>query len=169
MVGLGFFMGCLALNPACIIEETAPNSCGPASAKVVEVLDGDTVVFETGEQVRYLLIDAPEVAHSTNEESDCYGDEAAAQNRLLVAGKTVDLEYDVECDDRFNRLLAYVYLDGRMINRTLLERGHGRVLRVAPNGAGHCAEFAAIQQDAADAGVGLWGMCGESPGAVNCD
>ncbi len=37
--------------------------------------------------------------------------EAAEANRKLVDGKTVRLEFDVQEQGRYGRLLAYVYLE----------------------------------------------------------
>jgi micrococcal nuclease len=136
--------------------------CGPSSAVVARVIDGDTIELADGQRVRYLMIDTPEI---TNGKMDCFGAEARDFNRGLVEGKTVDLSYDVECEDKYDRLLAYVSLDGRELNSLMVERGYACVLRIPPTGedrADECAELA----DAAMAGmVGLWGACEE----VTCD
>src|SRR5690242_6898196 len=70
-----------------------PSSCGPTSAVVDHVIDGDTVVLDSGERIRYLLVDTPEI---TNGHNDCYGAEARDYNNMLVTGQSVTLEYDVE-------------------------------------------------------------------------
>ncbi|NVJ08465.1 thermonuclease family protein [Myxococcus sp. AM001] len=135
-------------------------ACGPASGRVAEVLDGDTVVLESGERVRYLLADAPE---RTGAGGDCFGPEAHAFNRGLVAGRRVTLSYGEACEDRFGRLLAYVSVDGREVNTLLVERGHACVLHVPPAGRSRRAEFEALEARARLARRGVWGACAPVP------
>jgi micrococcal nuclease len=136
--------------------------CGPAQAVVKRVIDGDTVELESGERVRYLLIDTPE---STNGADDCFGHEAAEHNRQLVEGKTIGLTYDEECTDDYDRLLAYVTLDDRDINLLMVERGLACVLYIPPNGEDRIDDFEAAQEAAKSSLVGLWGACED----VTCD
>ena len=68
--------------------EAPPSRCGPASAVVVEVIDGDTVVLDTGEKIRYLMVDTPEI---TNGKSECFGPEARTFNQEYVLGQDVEL------------------------------------------------------------------------------
>jgi len=130
--------------------------CGPASAVVADVVDGDTLVLEGGERVRYLLVDTPE---TTGGKRDCFGAEARELNRSLVEGRRVSLAYGEACTDRFGRLLAYVAVDGREVNALLVERGHACVLYVAPAGGSRRAEFEALEAEARRARRGLWGAC----------
>src|SRR5262249_55558865 len=95
----------------------APSDCGPSTAVVDHVVDGDTVVLDSGDRIRYILVDTPEI---TNGKNDCYGAEARDYNSMLVTGRTVTLEYDAECRDTYGRLLAYVTVGETEVNRTLL-------------------------------------------------
>ena len=52
-------------------------------ALVVRVIDGDTVEIEGEQRLRYIGIDAPEIACST-EPAEYFGEEAAEKNRELV-------------------------------------------------------------------------------------
>jgi micrococcal nuclease len=131
------------------------SSCGPSSAYVPQITDGDTIELDNGEKVRYLGVDTPE----TYGQTDCYGPEAKAFNRDLVEAKQVELEYDVECRDMYGRLLAYVTVNGQMVNRVLLERGYARVLIIPPNGAKYEQEFRDLEAEARNGAVGLWGAC----------
>ena len=90
--------------------------------KVTEVIDGDTVVLDNGEHVRYLGIDTPEIHHPTKPKQ-CYGEEAAKRNQELVEGKYVFLERDKEDRDKYNRLLRYVYVGFTSINAELVREG----------------------------------------------
>jgi micrococcal nuclease len=138
------------------------NSCGPGKATVVDVVDGDTIKLDSGETVRYLMVDTPEI---TNGKNDCYGAESRDFNESLVLNQEVSLEYDVECEDRFDRLLAYVSVGDREINSLLLDRGFACLLYIPPNGADRRDEFTALETNAKNEGKGLWGACEE----VTCD
>ena len=129
---------------------------------MIRAIDGDTVELEGGERVRYLLVDTPE---STGSSDDCFGQEAADLNRMLVEGQTVSLRYDVECRDRFDRLLAYVEVGGREINSLLVERGAACVLHIPPNGDDRIDEYRELEDTAKADLVGVWGACED----VTCD
>ncbi|MCP3136298.1 thermonuclease family protein [Pyxidicoccus xibeiensis] len=156
MRALSAVLSCLLL--ACGDDASAP--CGPDTGRVAEVIDGDTVVLEGGERVRYLLADTPESAGGAK---DCFGAEAHAFNRGLVEGRRVALAYGEACSDRFGRLLAYVSVDGREVNTLLVERGHACVLHVPPAGSARRAEFQALEAQARHARRGVWGACAPVP------
>jgi len=134
-------------------------SCGPETAVVSRVIDGDTVELASGERVRYLMVDTPESTTTT----ECYGDIAAQFNRDLVEGKTVSLTYDQECTDRYGRLLAYVSVGGVEVNTLIVERGYGCVLYIPPNGTDRQLEFETLEAQARAAGRGLWSACSPIP------
>ena len=60
---------------------------------VTRVIDGDTMVIEGGDRVRYIGIDAPEMP------DEQLAGEATEQNRRLVEGRVVWLEEDVRDRD----------------------------------------------------------------------
>ncbi len=134
----------------------------PSSGVVKAVFDGDTILLETRERIRYLGIDAPEAAHDT-EPADCMGEEATRFNSKLVLSKKVFLHYDRERRDVHDRILAYVHLaDGRCVNAELLRGGYAYVRRTK-EGFARQGEFLAIQREAIRARRGLWGKCGGTP------
>ncbi len=155
-------LGLLLLITAAACDSSEGSSCGPTQAVVARVVDGDTVELEDGSRVRYLMIDTPE---STQGKDDCFGTEATELNRMLVEGKSVTLRYDAECTDRYDRLLAYIEVDGREINSLMVERGAACVLHIPPNGADRVDEFEALEDAAREAMVGVWGACED----VTCD
>jgi micrococcal nuclease len=126
-------------------------------AKVVAVLDGDTIVISGGEKVRYAGLNTPETHHPDKLPEYC-GQEAFEANRRLVAGKTVRLEFDERRRDKYGRLLAYVYADSLFINAELIRLGYGQVSTYKDNQRYH-AEFSRLQQNAIAARRGLWGGC----------
>jgi micrococcal nuclease len=124
---------------------------------VVRVVDGDTVHVRVGdrvEKVRYIGVNTPELHHPDKGEEPG-GREAHAVNRRLVEGKPVRLELDAQARDRHGRLLAYVWTGATMINAELLRLGYAQVMTVPPN-VRHQALFLKLQQDAREAGRGLW-------------
>lgn len=134
--------------------------CGPESALVPRVIDGDTVELESGDRVRYLLVDTPE---STNGHVECFGSEAFEFNRRLVEGQRVSLRYESECRDRYGRILAYVSVGSREVNSTLVTEGYGCVLHIPPNGDGRAQEFQQLEAAARREERGLWSACSKNP------
>jgi endonuclease YncB( thermonuclease family) len=127
---------------------------------VVRVIDGDTIevdrVLDGRATLRYIGIDTPETV-APGQPVGCFGREASDRNKELVEGKTVFLEKDISETDRFGRLLRYVYLgDGRMVNELLLADGYAQVSTFPPD-VKYQQRFLAAQQQARDAGRGLWG------------
>lgn len=137
--------------------------CGPSEGVVARVLDGDTIDLESGERVRYLMVDTPEISHSAGEIAECFADEAKQFNTDLVAGQTVSLTYDIECTDRFGRLLAYVFVGDREVNTLLVERGFACVLHIPPNGTDRNDEFESLENQAMQQNKGLWESCESTP------
>jgi micrococcal nuclease len=132
------------------------------SARVVRVVDGDTVVVRTAghqERVRYIGVDTPESV-KPGTPVQCFAKAASAENRRLVEGQEVRLVQDLEARDRYGRMLAYVYRkrDGLFVNAELVRRGYGKPLTIPPNVA-HAAELRRLAAGARRAGRGLWSRC----------
>ena len=119
------------------------------------VYDGDTAVLTTGEEVRYLGIDAPEIGHG-GEKSDFMALESRNYNLHLVRNASVRLEFDEERKDRHGRLLAYVYLEnGDMVNALMVKKGFAFVLLKKPN-TRHFDRLLEYQRQAITEKVGIW-------------
>jgi micrococcal nuclease len=135
----------------------------PAPARVVRVVDGDTIQVRLGdgalERVRYIGIDTPESV-KPNTPVQCFAKAASAFNERLVAGRDVTLVSDVEGRDRYGRLLAYVYRrpDGLFVNEELVRRGYARPLTIPPD-VRFSARFARLADEARRAARGLWAAC----------
>jgi len=121
---------------------------------VARVLDGDTIELSSGEKVRYIGIDAPEL-HHPRKEVQYYAQGAYQANRNLVEGKRVTLELDVEERDRYGRILAYVYVNGVMVNEWLIAHGYAQVATFPPN-VKYADKFRALEKEAKANGLGLW-------------
>ena len=94
---------------------------------MTKVIDGDTVMLENGDIVRYLGIDAPPLKKSEGG-PEFYAREAVRQNKSMVLLKKVRLEFDVEKKDHEGRLLAYVYVKNVFVNGELVRLGCARVV-----------------------------------------
>jgi len=93
-------------------------------AIVTKVYDGDTIEISTGDKVRYIGIDAPELHKKSDgfweEINEPFAKEAFEKNKALVYGKKVKLVFDKEKKDRYGRLLCYVFIDNIFVNELLL-------------------------------------------------
>ena len=117
--------------------------------KVKRVIDGDTIELENGEKVRLIGIDTPEAGQH-------YGKEASNFTRKLVEGKQVRIIFDVQKKDRYNRLLAYVFLeDSTFLNAELLKQGYAKIATYPPN-VKYVEEFRQLDQEARENVRGLW-------------
>jgi micrococcal nuclease len=130
---------------------------------VTKVSDGDTIhVTYQGrdERVRLIGIDTPEVSWYGGK-AECFGDEAGLYTRGRLDGRTVRLEFDVDLRDRYERLLAYVYVGDELFNLTLVRLGYAAADPVAPDTA-RAALFSDAEREAKAAGLGQWSACPSS-------
>lgn len=158
------------LLPGCTPQAAAPAQAGlpvPAGAQeatVVRVVDGDTVVLRgrgvgpldaRPTRVRVLLVDTPEV----HTEQECFGEQAHDRaEELLPDGATVRVQADRDPEDRFGRLLLHVWADDVNVGEALVREGYAEVLQIDPN-VRYLDVFEAAEQEAREAGRGLWSAC----------
>ncbi len=119
--------------------------------RVRYVIDGDTVILENGEKIRYIGIDSPE-------RGDCWYRQATDFNRRLVEGKEIKLEVDQSNRDRYQRLLRYVYQGDDFVNLKLVEAGLARVKKYKPD-TKYYELLKEAEEKARKRKVGLWGGC----------
>ena len=137
-----------------------PAAGSTVTVPVTRVVDGDTVEVTldgSTEDVRYIGVDTPESV-SPGEPVECFGRRAGEFNRELVEGERVSLTFDEELRDRYGRLLAYVRVDGLLVNAELVRRGMARTLEIEPNTA-RAELLARLQRRAGSLGRGLWSAC----------
>ena len=129
-----------------------------SGARVTKHTDGDTLWLSGIGKVRLIGVDTPEVYGG---EVECFGRRASAfMERTVPLGARVRYHLGVEERDRYERALAYVWLeDGRFLNRLLVARGYAQPLTVPPN-VEHAETFARAARRAREAGRGLWGRPG---------
>jgi micrococcal nuclease len=99
----------------------------------VDVVDGDTFtiapVVRGADRVQLIGVDTPEIYGS----EELCGPEASAFTTERLEGERVRLELDEDPFDPYDRLLAYVWIDGEMFNETLLEEGLATQVTYQPN------------------------------------
>jgi endonuclease YncB( thermonuclease family) len=144
-----------------IILSTFCLSLTPAAYRSVHyVYDGDTILLDGGDSVRYIGIDTPEIDHKGGK-NEFMAQAARNLNIKLVKSARVKIEYDQERKDRYGRRLAYVFLEnGDMINAILVRKGLANVMLKSPN-VKYKALLLDCQRKAMKESLGIWSR---SPG-----
>jgi len=118
----------IALRVAFSLQD-APAPPAPTEGKyrVQRVIDGDTLLLESGVRVRLQGIDTPETV-KPNQPVEAWGTEAAEFTQTFVANADgeVNLQFGKERLDRYGRLLAFVWHDDVLLNEELVRRGLAR-------------------------------------------
>ncbi len=141
--------------------EESLNLNGPYD--VIRVVDGDTILIDlNGERTKVRLsnVDTPEsvAGEESGKENTPEGIVASDYTKkLLPDGSKVYLEYDNKTKDKYDRVLAYVYLeDGEtMIQRLLLKDGMAKVFNDKQNKR-YTDEFFKLQDEAKASKIGIW-------------
>lgn len=165
-------LGCVVLAPAGALAQVpgirVPPDMRYGACVVVRVIDGDTIDCASGERLRLLLIDAPEM------EQTPHGEQArAALLALAPVGTTTNIELDVQEQDRYGRILGYLYLsDGRMVNEELARLGYAVASAYPPN-VKHLDRIRSAVTAARQSERGLWATtafrCRHSTGPEDAD
>nr|WP_285853096.1 thermonuclease family protein [Sporosarcina luteola] len=148
-------------KPAPVKKTETSGTTAQVPVKLVKTIDGDTIkVLYNGQEinVRYLLVDTPETNHPRLGKQP-FGDKSKERNRQLVNSGALTLEFDIgERYDKYDRLLAYVYVDGKSVQKTLLAEGLARVAYVYPPNTRHLTPFEEAQASAKKQGLGIWSI-----------
>lgn len=135
---------------------------------VAKVIDGDTLILETGAHVRLQGIDAPELGHG-REPDQYYGREATRRLQSLAEGKRVRVVESASGKDHYGRVLGLVYLaDGVSLNELLVREGLAFVYTHEDLDPGEVTRLVVAQREAMDAGVGFWPVVLRREGAAPC-
>ena len=148
---------------------------------VVEVVDGDTmdIRYQNGETdtVRLLGVDTPEV-HTGTDPAEWEGipETEAGRSHLrdwghkasefarteLEAGEEIRIVVDEQADRRggYDRLLVYLYDDGALFNRQLIDQGYARLYDTTFS---KHDSFAEAEATARENSVGAWGFSEQTP------
>ena len=142
------------------------------AVKFIRTVDGDTIIVEdsNGEhkRVRMIGIDTPESVAQEEERNNEYGVMASDYTKELLSNAGIlYLEYDVDADDQYDRILAYVWLEdvddtfnvenikNSMVNAIIVENGYGIAKKYEPTVA-HDDILAELMAEAKENNIGLW-------------
>lgn len=100
-------------------------------------------------------IDTPESVHKDQSRNTEEGALVSEYMKDYLDGKSVYLEFDVGMRDKYDRVLAYVYLDNVMINKMLIETGYARIMTIQPN-VKYCDDLVELQRQAKNNDQGFW-------------
>ena len=147
-----FVLAIIAINSFLILMPGAQ-----AAAIVAKIYDGDTITLLTGERVRLLQIDTPELSPA-----ECFGEEAkAALTSLISTSSQVSLKIDPKLDkvDRYGRLLRYVFVGNTNINLKLVELGAAAPYFYRGEKGQYSTQMLKAAQNAKAKSLGLWKKC----------
>jgi micrococcal nuclease len=157
---LGLLLAACGLDSATSSPPVSTAPGGREGATVTRVVDGDTIhVLLEGVDttIRFIGVDTPEKV-APGQPIECYGPEASRFTTARLTGRDVELEFDRDLIDPYDRTLAYVWLDGRLFNETLVRRGFAEAKAYPPNVA-YQDEFDAAESRARADRRGMWGAC----------
>ncbi len=130
----------LSILAGLICPGIIPSNLSAFEIQMVEhVSDGDTFVLRDGRKVRMIGVDTPET-HDENRNNQnarrnsldkkrvrSYAETAKKFLQKTIEGQEVRLESDWQTEDKYGRVLAYVYRisDGLFVNAEILKEGYG--------------------------------------------
>jgi endonuclease YncB( thermonuclease family) len=132
---------------------------------IVRDVDGDTVYvrYADGDEgyVRLLGVDTPEDV-KPGHPAECGARRAAASMRTMATGRAAMLITDPTQDrfDRYGRLLAYLQVGGRDLDRVQIRDGWGYVYVYRHHPFEHVAGFRRAEAAAEQQHLGVWRRCG---------
>ncbi|RCW48630.1 thermonuclease family protein [Halanaerobium sp. MA284_MarDTE_T2] len=126
-----------------------------AEVHINKIIDGDTYKTSSGKTIRVLGVDCPEIDWEKGKgEYFAFKAKEFAEDKIL--DKKVELEFDTEKEDKYGRLLAYIYLnDSEMFNLQLLQEGYANLMIIPPNKR-YEAEFKETAKRARREKTGIW-------------
>lgn len=154
LLALFFLSGC-----GMVESIDTPNTTDQIDVEVTQVIDGDTIkIMYEGQEVtvRYLLMDTPETNHPSLGEQPL-GKDATEENKRIIESGDVSIEFDVgDRFDDYDRLLAYIYVDGESVQEQMIRAGLARVAYVFPPNTRYLDQFEQAEQIAKENRVGIW-------------
>ena len=132
------------------------NTAAAVGVQVVRIYDGDTLTLSTGEKVRFLQIDTPEISPA-----ECYGAEARTALVDIIGKSPIALESDSVSNDKdqWGRLLRYVKVGNVNVNLRLVEIGAAAPRFYNGEKGKYSAALLRAAQNAKAKKIGLWKTC----------
>lgn len=123
--------------------------------RIKTIYDGDTVVLEDGQKIRFLGINTPEISHRGNQ-ADAGGNEAKSWLIAKLKDGKVRLETDVEKTDSYGRTLGHLFTENNEhLNVLLVAEGLAQASIWPPN-LKYTTALVAAEQHAEHAKLGIW-------------
>ncbi len=124
------------------------------------IVDGDTAIFIiNGEdtRVRFIGINTPESV-AEDKPVEKYGKEASefADNKLTNASK-IEIEYEPKADkqDKFGRELAWIWVDGNLLEELLIKEGLATTYLLKDNYK-YASTLKTAESKAKEKGINIW-------------
>lgn len=130
------------------------NKSSAEEAFIVKIIDGDTMETASGDTLRLLGIDTPEIYWESGE-AEYFAWEAKNYSSEKLLKKNVELEFDQEKKDQYGRMLVYLFYEGENFNKKLLEKGYASLMIIAPNNK-YKKEFRETAEEARKENRGIW-------------
>ena len=126
-------------------------------ARVIEIVDGDTLILADRREVRLVGIQAPKLPLGRrNFVPWPLAEEARTALQGLTDGKLLTLSYGGAEKDRHGRVLAHLTDEtGRFVQAEMLRQGMARLYSFADNRS-RLPELFAAEREARGAGRGIW-------------
>ena len=158
---LAFWLICLALLVWRLVAagdgQPAPENLEEGLHEVRRVVDGDTLLLESGARVRLQGIDSPETVRE-DWPVEPWGPEASAfaKNFVADANRQVRLTFSLERKDRHDRFLAFVWNGDVMLNEELVRAGLAHARLDYRYSGPMKRRLAAAEKEARAAKRGIW-------------
>lgn len=150
-------------------DEGADEALVEGRYSLVRVVDGDTIIvaptdetapamrLDGGEEyrIRLLGIDTPETV-KPDHPVEPWGREATAFSQQFLADGQVRLRFGRRRVDKYERYLAYVFVDDAMLNEALVREGLARVSVYPGDLPSLTRQLRAAQDEARTARRGIW-------------
>ncbi len=155
-------IGLLPLSSFTSVFAVASLPSGKTSAKVIEVIDGDTIKVDINgsiDTIRILGIDTPEKSKTRTGHKECYGDEATQYAISVLSGATINLEKDTKqkARDIYDRMLAHVWIWDELYGAKIIQDGYS--FRYTKTTTKYQSTFLKAEKVAKKSKQGVWDVC----------
>lgn len=151
---IGAVAACVVLL---LILVTLKGICIAGQYQVTRVLDGDTIIVNTGKAkmtIRLAGIDAPEISHSKHQPGQPFGRQSTKYLASLVLNRDVDIKS--HGPDRYGRTLGEVFVDGKNVTLEMVKTGLAEVYRGKPLAGQNMELYWKAEEEAKHAKRGMW-------------
>jgi micrococcal nuclease len=123
------------------------------SFRVTRVIDGDTIELTDGTRVRLIGVDTPEYIDGKPQP---FAAEATTFTRQFLSAQIVQLHFGRQRLDRYNRVLAFVWVEEAFLNEELIRAGLATAETQYDYRSDMKSRFVKAQRTAQAAKRGIW-------------